>query len=249
MHINLLGACCSIKLICRWSKIASHFPGRTDNEIKNVWNTHLKKRRSLKDANSNGDELSSITSSSSSSSTSFTSCGKQNIGVIEKVEDSQKEVVVDEFNPGKDPREQTSCSVSSYDSNIVSRPEEQMDSLLHYGGPYDVNNMLQEVNKPGLEIPLEADLDFWNMLDNLDSVQFGHHHEAVNACQSSNFVEVENKEWLCYLENELGLDAMEEENREILTKNAVVAPESDLDMGYFPVWPSLPHHDQNCASK
>ncbi|KAL8461912.1 hypothetical protein ACS0TY_032305 [Phlomoides rotata] len=28
----------------KWSKIASCLPGRTDNEIKNVWNTHLKKR-------------------------------------------------------------------------------------------------------------------------------------------------------------------------------------------------------------
>ncbi|CAL9758218.1 unnamed protein product [Musa acuminata subsp. burmannicoides] len=28
----------------KWSKIASFLPGRTDNEIKNVWNTHLKKR-------------------------------------------------------------------------------------------------------------------------------------------------------------------------------------------------------------
>ncbi|KAF7809097.1 transcription factor MYB106-like [Senna tora] len=28
----------------RWSAIAAHLPKRTDNEIKNYWNTHLKKR-------------------------------------------------------------------------------------------------------------------------------------------------------------------------------------------------------------
>lgn len=73
-------------LICRWSKIASHFPGRTDNEIKNVWNTHLKKKLPQKNCDStSGDESkeSSITSSSSSSFSSTPACGKRGLDQTE----------------------------------------------------------------------------------------------------------------------------------------------------------------------
>lgn len=35
----------------RWSAIAAKLPGRTDNEIKNVWHTHLKKRLGPEHAN------------------------------------------------------------------------------------------------------------------------------------------------------------------------------------------------------
>ena len=36
--------CCCYCFVFRWSAIATHLPKRTDNEIKNYWNTHLKKR-------------------------------------------------------------------------------------------------------------------------------------------------------------------------------------------------------------
>ena len=35
-----------ICILIRWSAIATHLPKRTDNEIKNYWNTHLKKKLS-----------------------------------------------------------------------------------------------------------------------------------------------------------------------------------------------------------
>ncbi|GLJ50181.1 hypothetical protein SUGI_1067770 [Cryptomeria japonica] len=47
----------------RWSIIASRLPGRTDNEIKNLWNTHLKKR--LGNDSSSGQILISMQESTS----------------------------------------------------------------------------------------------------------------------------------------------------------------------------------------
>ncbi|XP_040985767.1 transcription factor MYB10 [Juglans microcarpa x Juglans regia] len=297
----------------KWSKIASYLPGRTDNEIKNVWNTHLKKKMACKDANTHDGEheQSSITSSSSSSSSSLTSSGKhESMGMevlheyqsndhearslthIEKVDqDSQKEVLIsNQLSRANYRIEQTSyTSVSSHDhSNIsnsspvlfdASREEVlQIDNpdLIDYGGPYDFNNILQEVNKPDtvednlcLEIPFEADADFWNMLENIDSTlsnEIQSCRTEVKACQSSNVgdeyhgKEVENKKWFRYLENELGLvDATEEDNKSILIDQYAAeaeaeeqAPDQNFqcqiyskaeinpDMAYFETWPTLP---------
>ncbi|KAL6004479.1 SANT SWI3, ADA2, N-CoR and TFIIIB'' DNA-binding domain [Asimina triloba] len=48
----------------RWSLIAGRLPGRTDNEIKNYWNTHLSKRLI---STSNGDVAAAATATKASS--------------------------------------------------------------------------------------------------------------------------------------------------------------------------------------
>ncbi|CAJ1958145.1 unnamed protein product [Sphenostylis stenocarpa] len=149
----------STQIGSRWSKIASRLPGRTDNEIKNVWNTHLKKRLAPKKKSElSADESkpeSTITSSSSSSSESFFSNDKPNspktttpdnsefddqaekLSMEDKIEqDSEKQVSKELIGIAEDPKE-SSVSLSSYESNIVNssqnmadKPEQQLASPL-----------------------------------------------------------------------------------------------------------------------
>ncbi|ESW21307.1 hypothetical protein PHAVU_005G060000 [Phaseolus vulgaris] len=141
----------------KWSKIASRLPGRTDNEIKNVWNTHLKKRLvPKKSSGSSTDESkpeSTITSTSSSSSQSFFSnerpsspktttpyneCYDQadQLSMGEKIEqDSEKQVSSELIAMTEDPKESSaslSCETNIINSslNAAQKPEQQLASPL-----------------------------------------------------------------------------------------------------------------------
>ncbi|EOA22615.1 hypothetical protein CARUB_v10003283mg [Capsella rubella] len=104
----------------KWSKIASFLPGRTDNEIKNVWNTHLKKRLSTRS--------SSFSSSSSSSSISSTHDQSTEEDHDKKCEGAHEEEEKSELNDSQD------SASHSQDKCIHTKPE------LH-----EVNNELNEI--------------------------------------------------------------------------------------------------------
>ncbi|CAM0874187.1 unnamed protein product [Alopecurus aequalis] len=64
-----------IPSLYRWSRIARRLPGRTDNEIKNYWRTHMRKKAQ--------ERKTDMSPSSSSSSFTYQSCLLETAPIIE----------------------------------------------------------------------------------------------------------------------------------------------------------------------
>ncbi|KAL2893487.1 Transcription factor MYB58 [Bienertia sinuspersici] len=200
----------------KWSKIASHFPGRTDNEIKNVWNTHLKKRLKTKGCHGKSTELKCSTLSTNESTSNEVVDENMNLNCPEEVPMYQTVT-----NNNDNIEYSSSSSTSTYNSqpsfsNHLMIVDQTLNPSENVGDhnkdetsactDKNSENLLDEL----IEIPFEPNLDLWDLLHGDSEVQV---KEDVNTPIFENDKKNENTMqgsgswwWLVYLENELGLD-------------------------------------------
>ncbi|GJS89073.1 transcription factor MYB58-like protein [Tanacetum coccineum] len=126
----------------KWSKIASHLPGRTDNEIKNVWNTFLK-RRSLQRLSMPTDDIPDSSSSNISNS-------DQNIHNEEpanqEISSSQEYKACYNINPTCYNDKIINNIDIRFPDNLVSYSEDELWSMVESPRPISIDDDRHDVN-------------------------------------------------------------------------------------------------------
>ncbi|XP_050890004.1 transcription factor MYB14 [Lathyrus oleraceus] len=123
----------------RWSAIAAKLPGRTDNEIKNVWHTHLKKRL----LNTNNNQTNSNTKKRVS---------KPKIKISDS--NSNSSCLTQSYEPSNAPNyflEMETTSSNDTFSSDFSLQGKNIDNIINWEDPED-----------SLVTMLEIDESFWS---------------------------------------------------------------------------------------
>ncbi|XP_012841606.1 PREDICTED: protein ODORANT1-like [Erythranthe guttata] len=162
-----------------WSKIASRFPGRTDNEIKNVWNIHLKKR---------------VT--------------KENIAPHVNINVGQlldQGVQLDSDANYEKPEFLNVKSVSGHSPPTSSYASSSGFSNSNEGNTKANEALEHNYSNGKIEIPLEySDVDLWELFDSLDELDNGGRGNR-DSDPSNADIGTDGGNWIRLLENELGL--------------------------------------------
>ncbi|XP_060177888.1 transcription factor MYB13-like [Lycium barbarum] len=141
----------------RWSAIAARLPGRTDNEIKNVWHTRLKKKM---------NESQSGATPEIQEETMETSKFEENLNIHSKPENSNLDIHLEPKNskdnseissPKMNPEIQQQPSSSLCSSSSISLSDDSCSNTT------DTSSLVNESrDQIMLDNLLEVDDDFWS---------------------------------------------------------------------------------------
>ncbi|KAK6137864.1 hypothetical protein DH2020_028392 [Rehmannia glutinosa] len=149
----------------RWSRIARKLPGRTDNEIKNYWRTHMRKKAQEKKKAKSQSSSSSSSSNSSSSSMS----------------DSPRP----EFNPAKETKERSFYDTGGVD--LLAAPGEIKTGLEieeNTNIVYSMDDIWKEFEfSEESNCQAVADSPIWDYCPNDSLWSMDHEHESNTLMQ------------------------------------------------------------------
>ncbi|KAL1222674.1 Transcription factor MYB15 [Cardamine amara subsp. amara] len=157
----------------RWSAIAAKLPGRTDNEIKNVWHTHLKKRledyQPTKPKTSNKKKSNKPKSGESLFSASPSMSEVSSVTLMSH-ESHSNEIKIDNNPENINTIDQDSCSFENFGSDIdesfwneilYSQDEYNYASNLEVTGSDEMQQVFQQLDSVGNEMVFDSEMDFW----------------------------------------------------------------------------------------
>ncbi|CDY35519.1 BnaA01g23930D [Brassica napus] len=147
----------------RWSAIAAKLPGRTDNEIKNVWHTHLKKR--LEDYQPTKPKTSNKKKSTKPKSQSVPAKSKSTKTESELASSSNPSFeslfsaspsASDEVSSETFTSHEEDIDESFWNETLYSQDEENHTSNLD-----ELQQEFQHLDSVGNEMIFDSEMDFW----------------------------------------------------------------------------------------
>ncbi|KAL8048187.1 hypothetical protein ABFX02_07G048500 [Erythranthe guttata] len=145
----------------RWSAIAARLPGRTDNEIKNVWHTHLKKK------------IKNYQSSQNSKRQSTISISKCDPKVLENCKLDKNNVTNNSRSPKQCSSEMSTVTDSSVEKTNVKN--EEIDYSSEYFPHIDESFWCEELSRDDADCPSLVEFPAAESMEDLkidDSMDF-----------------------------------------------------------------------------